>query len=110
MLADLVRGSGLRGAAPSALSPAVCARAGRALGTLVRQREGGGSKRVLVARTHDGAQLGIRDGLVRGLVLSGHQVIDIGASNRRAWALLPGHAWIAGCDMPAGWAAEIEHE
>ena len=45
-----------------------------------------------------------------GPCMDATQVIDIGASNRRAWALLPGHAWIAGCDMPAGWAAEIEHE
>ena len=45
-----------------------------------------------------------------GPCMDATQVIDIGASNRRSWALLPGHAWIAGCDMPAGWAAEIEHE
>ncbi len=38
------------------------------------------------------------------------QVVDIGVSNRRAWALLPGSAWAAGCDMPAGWASDIEHE
>jgi hypothetical protein len=57
----------------------MCARIGRALGTMLRQRNNGARARVVVARSLDGAQLGIRDGLVRGVVLAGHHVIDIGA-------------------------------
>jgi phosphomannomutase len=77
-LAELVRGSSLRGAAPVPLSAALCTRVGRALGTLARQRLGAGRKRIVVGRSHDGAQLGVRDGLVRGLVLAGHDVFDVG--------------------------------
>ena len=74
--ASLLRGSTLRGDT-SALNAASAARLGRALGTLVRRRgEGGG---VVVARGDDGASLAVRDGLVRGLVLAGHDVKDVGA-------------------------------
>ena len=38
------------------------------------------------------------------------QVIDIGTSNRRAWALVPGSAWISGCAMPTDWATDMENE
>lgn len=77
-LSDLVRGTSLRGAAPAPLSGALCERAGRALGTLARRR-GPGPRTMIVGRSHDAAQLRIRDGLVRGLVLSGHRVLDIGS-------------------------------
>ena len=42
-----------------------------------------------------------------GPCLDPARVIDIGASNRRAWILAPGTAWIAGCDVPATWSADV---
>ena len=49
-----------------------------------------------------------------GMAISGMvdpaRVIDIGASNRRAWILAPGTAWIAGCDVPATWSADVSED
>ncbi len=42
-----------------------------------------------------------------GPCLDPAQVIDIGSSNRRAWILAPGRAWIDGCNVPADWSADI---
>ena len=42
-----------------------------------------------------------------GPCLDPSKVVDIGASNRRAWILAPGDAWIEGCDVPADWSADI---
>jgi len=42
-----------------------------------------------------------------GPCLDPAKVVDIGASNRRAWILAPGGAWIAGCDVPADWSADV---
>ncbi|MBX3691943.1 glycosyltransferase family 39 protein [Dokdonella sp.] len=36
------------------------------------------------------------------------RIVDIGVSNRRAWVLVPGNAWIAGCAMPADWTADSD--
>ena len=82
-LSDLVRGATLRGAAPTALSPAVCTRIGRAFGTWTRRRLGG-PRTIALARSHDGAQLVVRDGIVRGLVLSGAHVADVGLASAEA--------------------------
>jgi phosphomannomutase len=75
---DLLRGATLRGTAPAPLSHALCTLIGRAFGTWVRQRLSKGDRRVAVGRSQDGHQLSIRDGLVQGLILSGHHVIDVG--------------------------------
>lgn len=42
-----------------------------------------------------------------GPCLDPAKVVDIGASNRRAWILAPGAAWIDGCDVPADWSADV---
>ncbi len=75
--ATLLRGSSLRGDVQH-LDAGASARLGRALGTLVRRRTSGGKSVVVVARGDDGDSLAARDGLVRGLVLCGHDVKDIG--------------------------------
>ena len=38
------------------------------------------------------------------------KVVDIGASNRRAWILAPGDAWREGCDVPADWSADVSED
>src|SRR4051812_36203282 len=76
--ASLLRGSSLRGDT-TVLNAASAARLGRAFGTLVRRRSDNGRTGVVVARGDDTASLPVRDGLVRGLVLSGHDVKDVGA-------------------------------
>ncbi len=45
-----------------------------------------------------------------GPCLDPARVIDIGASNRREWILAPGRAWIAGCDVPATWSADVSED
>ncbi|MCH6482862.1 glycosyltransferase family 39 protein [Pseudoxanthomonas sp. LH2527] len=45
-----------------------------------------------------------------GPCLDPARVIDIGASNRRAWILAPGTAWIAGCDVPDSWSADVSED
>ena len=45
-----------------------------------------------------------------GPCLDPKQVIDIGESNRRAWILAPGTAWIEGCDVPASWSADVNED
>ena len=45
-----------------------------------------------------------------GPCLDPAKVIDIGASNRREWILAPGAAWIAGCDVPADWSADVSED
>ena len=102
-LASLLRGSSLRGDAAT-LDAAASAKLGRALGTLLRRRTSGGRLRVVVARADDGASLAVRDGLVRGLVLCGHDVKDIGAvpSDVFTFALRHLHAGGGVVVTPAG--------
>jgi 4-amino-4-deoxy-L-arabinose transferase-like glycosyltransferase len=45
-----------------------------------------------------------------GPCLDPAKVIDIGASNRRAWILASGDAWIAGCDVPSTWSADVSED
>jgi 4-amino-4-deoxy-L-arabinose transferase-like glycosyltransferase len=45
-----------------------------------------------------------------GPCLDPARVVDIGASNRRAWILAPGDAWIAGCEVPADWSADVSED
>ena len=45
-----------------------------------------------------------------GPCLDPTQVIDIGASNRRAWILAPGTAWIPDCEVPATWSADVSED
>ncbi len=75
-LSELVRDAGLQGPA-GAFTSASTLRLGRAAGTLLRRR---GEHRgpVLVGRGGDGAELGVRDGLCQGLVMSGFDVVDLG--------------------------------
>lgn len=83
-LTDLLRGASLRGDAET-LDVDVSTRLGRALGTLARRRTpapagaAGVRLRVVVARSDNEAAVPVRDGLVRGLLLAGHEVKDIGA-------------------------------
>lgn len=42
--------------------------------------------------------------------LAPEQVIAIGESNRRAWVLVRGDAWIAGCQLPADLAVETNDD
>jgi 4-amino-4-deoxy-L-arabinose transferase-like glycosyltransferase len=45
-----------------------------------------------------------------GPCLDPAKVVDIGASNRRAWILAPGDAWIEGCDVPPDWSADVSED
>ena len=45
-----------------------------------------------------------------GPCLDPAKVVDIGASNRRAWILAPGDAWREGCDVPADWSADVSED
>lgn len=94
-LASLVRGSSLRGDV-ALLDAQQAARLGRALGTLLRRRTAGGRLRVVVARADDGPSLTVRDGLVRGLVLCGHDVKDIGAVASDVFTFAMRHVSAAG--------------
>jgi hypothetical protein len=78
-LSNLLRGASLRGD-PAILDAATSTRVGRALGTLIRRRGGGGPGRatVVVARSQEALTVPVREGIVRGLVLAGHDVKDIG--------------------------------
>jgi hypothetical protein len=71
----LVRGSSLR--AESSTFDA--ARFGRGFGTWLRRKTSAPRARVVVARADDEATLTVRDGLVQGLLLCGHDVKDVGA-------------------------------
>lgn len=85
---ELLRGAMLQGD-PSTLTAAACVKLGRSLGTLTRRHTGTSSARVVVARGDDSNTVAVRDGMVRGLLLSGHNVKDIGAapSDQFAFAL-----------------------
>lgn len=80
---ELLRGATLQGDATT-LTAASCLKLGRALGTLTRRRMGAppahARHRVVVARGDDGRTMAVRDGIVRGLLLSGHDVKDIGTA------------------------------
>ncbi len=45
-----------------------------------------------------------------GPCLDRGKLIDIGASNRREWVLAPASAWIAGCEVPADWSADVSED
>ena len=89
--ADLVRGVCLR-VPPGALDRTTAQRFGRALATLLARR-GDARAPVVVARGDDEDQRALRDGIVRGLVLSGVDVLDLGIvdSELFAFALRAGH-------------------
>lgn len=82
--ADLVRGIGFRGA-PVAFSSAVSMRLGRAIGTWLR-RQGHNARHVVVARSANGIEVDVRDGLVSGLVLAGLSVVDVGCVGPQRFA------------------------
>lgn len=73
--ADLIQGAELRGDAIH-LDVVAATRLGRAFGTVLRRR-GSGTDVVVLGRCDD-AMLPVRDGLVRGLILTGHDVRDLG--------------------------------
>jgi len=84
-MADISRLFGevdVRGQASDGLDEAFAERLGRGLGTLARQR---GIERTafVVGREAGERTASLRDGLVRGLLQSGHGVIDIGATDAR---------------------------
>ena len=76
---ELLRGATLQGD-PTTLTAAACVKLGRGLGTLTRRRMGASRARVVVARGDDKNTVAVRDGIVRGLLLSGHDVKDIGTA------------------------------
>jgi hypothetical protein len=88
---DLARGVCLR-VPPGALDRTSAQRFGRALATLLARR-GAPRAPVVVARGEDDEQRALRDGIVRGLVQSGVDVIDLGdvESELFAFALRAGH-------------------
>jgi hypothetical protein len=92
---DLVRGVCLR-VPPGTLDRTTAQRFGRALGTLLARR-GDARAPVVVARGDDDEQRAVRDGIVRGLVLSGVDVLDLGVvdSEYFAFALRAGHGGAA---------------
>lgn len=93
--ADLIHGSALQGDA-ARLDLGAATRLGRAFGTALRRHTGGGSRVVVVARSDDGGELPLRDGLVRGLVLTGHDVRDLGVVDERVFVFSLGHQNAAG--------------
>lgn len=93
----------VRGAPGEGMTEAFAERLGRALGTLARRR-GVGHGGFVVGRDEGDARMRLRDGLVRGLVLSGQHVIDVGVvdARRHEFALVhlarPAGVFIAGPD------------
>lgn len=81
---DLVRGVCLR-VPPGTLDRTAAQRFGRALATLLARR-GGARSPVVVARGDDDEQRALRDGIVRGLVLSGVDVVDLGVVDSELFA------------------------
>ncbi len=68
-------------------------RLGRALGTWLR-RQGHSARHVVVARTANGVEADVRDGLVSGLVLAGLSVVDLGCvGHQRFVAALDAPLW-----------------
>ena len=65
-------------------------RLGRALGTFARRREVGVVP-FLVGRRDDEGSAALREGVVRGLVLAGHDVIDLGICHDAAFAFALEH-------------------
>lgn len=98
----------VRGTPGEGMTEAFAERLGRALGTLARRR-GAGEGGFVVGRDQGDALMRLRDGLVRGLVLSGQHVIDVGVvdAKRHEFALIhlarPAGVFIAG---PEGRAAD----
>lgn len=82
--AELIDAATLQGP-PARLDLGAATRLGRAFGTALRRRTGGGSQIVVVARGGDGGELSLRDGLVRGLLLAGHSVFDVGVADEDAF-------------------------
>jgi hypothetical protein len=96
-LQALLRGSSLRGDAAQ-LTTASSTRLGRAFGTLARRRAGAPAPRLtLVVARADGADAArVRDGLVRGLLLCGHDVKDIGVAASDVFTFALRHTSAAG--------------
>lgn len=72
----------IRGVPAEGMTEAFAERLGRALGTLSRQK-GSGNAGFVVGRDQGDILARLRDGLVRGLVLSGQHVIDVGVVDPR---------------------------
>jgi phosphomannomutase len=78
----LFRDLDVRGRTSGALDDAFAELLGRGLGTYARRR--GLSRTTFVIGRDEGAHVGpLRDGLVRGLVLSGQDVLDVGVVDAR---------------------------
>lgn len=96
--ADLIQGSTLQ-AEPARFDLVAATRLGRAFGTALRRRTGGGAQVVVLARGGSGAELPLRDGLARGLLLSGHDVRDIGVAGAELFAFAGAHLGAAGAAL-----------
>lgn len=82
MPAVLFRDLDIRGLPAEGMTEAFAERLGRALGTLARQK-GSGNTGFVVGREPGDAPSRLRDGLVRGLVLAGQHVTDVGVVDAR---------------------------
>lgn len=93
--AELIQDAAMSGDT-TGLDVAAATRLGRAFGTALRRRSGGGALTVVVARTGQAEELGLRDGLVRGLVLAGHHVKDLGLADEAELSFALGQLGAAG--------------
>ena len=100
---ELIHDSALQGDA-SHFDVAAATRLGRACGTALRRRTGGGAQVVVLGRGGNGDELVLRDGLARGLLLSGHDVRDVGVASAELFAFAISHLGAAGGVLvqPAG--------
>lgn len=103
--AELIEGSSFVGA-PTRLDVAAATRLGRAFGTALRRRSGGGAQVVVVARRSHGEERALRDGLVRGLLLAGHRVCDVGVVDDGLLAFAVEHLGAAGSAVASAAASE----
>jgi phosphomannomutase / phosphoglucomutase len=81
-LRPLFRDLEVRGRCADGLTEAFCERLGRGLGTLARRR-GLEAATFVLGRDHGEGPARLRDGLSRGLVLSGQRVLDVGLGDAR---------------------------
>lgn len=76
----------IRGLPAEGMTESFAERLGRALGTLAR-RKGSADTGFVIARDDGEALAHLRDGLVRGLVLSGQRVTDLGVLDATRYGL-----------------------
>ena len=99
--AELIQDAALCGDA-TRLDVAAATRLGRAFGTALRRRSSGGTQTVVLARVGQGNELALRDGLVRGLVLAGHHVRDLGQADDALLGFAVAELGAAGAVLASG--------